>query len=103
MCGVVQSDSPSRLLFLLTLEPLLWKLRHSSSTENGNKLSDSSFEEDVPILLRGTAENIANAKLILDDFKKLSELEIKTEKTQILPINCPDKVFQNISYGGQYL
>ena len=77
LCGVSQGDSPSGLLILLALEPLLWKLRHSSSIEkvtfeNGNKLSDSSFSDDVTILLRGTAENIANAKLILDDFKKLS-------------------------------
>ena len=73
LCGVAQGDSPSGLLFLLALKPLLWKLRHSSSIEkvsfdNGNKLSDPCFADDVTILLRGTADNIANAKLILDDF-----------------------------------
>ena len=46
LCGVAQGDSPRGLLFLLALQPLLWKLRHSSSIkkvmfENGNKLSDS--------------------------------------------------------------
>ena len=70
LCGVVaQGDSPSGLLFLLALEPLLWKLRHSSSIEkltleNGNKLSDSLIAEYVTILLKGTAENILKAKLI---------------------------------------
>ena len=44
LCGVAQGDSPRGLLFLLALQPLLWKLLHSSSKvmfENGNKLSDS--------------------------------------------------------------
>ena len=103
LSGLAQGDSPSGLLFLLALEPLLWKLRHSSSLEkvtfkNGNKISDSSFADDVTILLKGTAENIANAKLILDDFKKLSGLEINAEKTQILPINCPDSLELDISH-----
>ena len=81
LCGVAQGDSPSKLLFLVEPEPLLWKLCHSFSIQkvmfdNGNKLSDSSFADDVTILLKGTADNIAKAKLILDDFKKLSGLEI---------------------------
>ena len=85
LCGVAQGDSPSGLLFLLALEPLLWKLRHSSSIENvtfknGNKLSDSSFADDVTILLRGTVENIANAKLILDDLKNFQDLRLTRKK-----------------------
>ena len=63
LCGVAQRDSPSGLLFLLALEPLLWKLRSSPSIkqvtfQNGNRASNSSFADVVTIILKGTANNI---------------------------------------------
>ena len=48
---------------------------------------DSSYADDVSILVNSEPENILNVKNILDDFGKLSGLIINVEKTQVLPIN----------------
>ena len=94
LVGVAQGDSPSGLIFLLALEPLLWKIKYSNEIEkitfnNNNSLSDASFADDVTLLIRGTPRNISNIKDILRDFKNLSGLETNYEKTSILTLNCP--------------
>jgi len=48
LCGVAQGDSPSGLIFILALEPLLWKLTLDLGVvhpvfENGSHISDSSY------------------------------------------------------------
>ena len=68
--------------------------------QNGNKSSDSSFVDDVKIFLKGTVKNLTNAKIILDDFKKLCGLEINAEKTQILSINCPENLERDTAHLG---
>ena len=97
---VAQGDSPSGLIFLLALEPILWKIKYSNNIEritfpNNNSLSGASFADDVTLLIRGTPENIINVKQILLNFKKLSGLETNTEKTIVLTLNCP-ALSQNI-------
>ena len=82
LCGVAQGDAPSGLIFIIALEPLLWKLLMDQGIihpifSNGESLSDASFAD----------ENIINCKSILDDFSKLSGLTINVEKTNVLPIN----------------
>ena len=94
MVGVAQGVSPSGLIFLLALEPLLWKIKYSNDIEkitfnNNNSLSDASFADNVTLLIRETPINISNIKEILLDFKKLSGLETNYEKTSILTLNCP--------------
>ena len=94
LVGVAQGDSPSGLIFLLALEPLLWKIKYSNNIEkitfdNNNSLSDASFADDVTLLVRGKPINISNIQDILLDFKKLSGLETKYKKTSILTLNCP--------------
>ena len=85
LCGVAQGDSPSGQLFILALEPLLWKLaldlRVAPVLENGSHVNDSSYADDVSILVNGDPENIVNVKTILDNFGKLSGLIINVEKT----------------------
>ena len=90
LCGVAQGDSPSGLIFMLALEPLLLKLTLDLGVvhpvfENGSHVSDSSYADDVSILVNGEPENIINVKTILDAFDKLSGLIINVEKTQIYP------------------
>ena len=80
LVGVAQGYSPSGLIFLLALEPLLWKIKYSNNIEkitfdNNNLLSDTSFADDVTLLVRGTPISILNIKEILLEFKKLSGLE----------------------------
>ena len=91
LCGVAQGDSPSGLIFILALEPLLWKLALDLGVihtvfENGSHVNNSSYADDVSILINGEPENLGNVKTILDNFGKLSGLIIKVEKTQVLPI-----------------
>ena len=75
---------------MLALEPLLLKLTLDLGIvhpvfENGSHVSDSSYADDVSILVNGKPENIINVKTILDAFDKLSGLIINVEKTQIYP------------------
>ena len=105
LCGVAQGDSPSGLLFILALEPLLWKLALDLGVthpifENGSYVNDSSYAEDVSILVNGDPENIVNLKNILDNFGKLSGLIINVEKTQVLPINVTQDFAENIAETG---
>ena len=79
----------THLIFTFALEPLLWKLTLDLCVvhpvfENGSHISDSSYADDVSILVNGELENILNVKNILDDFGKLSGLIINIEKTQVL-------------------
>ena len=99
LCGVAQGDAPSGLLFIIALEPLLWKLLMDPGIihpvfDNGESLSDSSFADDVSIFVEGDSENIINCKSTLDDFSKLSGLTINVEKTNVLPINVSPE-FEN--------
>ena len=78
---------------------LLWKLLLDSSIShpvfsNGESIGDSSFADDVSILVDGESENTKNCKTILDDFSKLTGLTINVEKTNILPINVSNN-FEN--------
>ena len=105
LCGVAQGDSPSGLLFILCLEPLLWKLALDLGIthpifENGSQITDSSYADDVSILVDGEPENIINVKTILDNFSKLSGLVINVEKTQVLPINVTQDFAENIAVTG---
>ena len=105
LCGVAQGDSPSGLIFILALEPLLWKLTLDLGVvhpvfENGSHINDSSYADDVSIRLNGEPENIVNVKNILDDFGKLSGLKINVEKTQVLPINVTPDFAENIAETG---
>ena len=54
--------------------------------ENGSHVNNSSYADDVSILVNGEPENLVNVKTILDNFGKLSGLIINVEKTQVLPI-----------------
>ena len=54
--------------------------------ENGSHVNNSSYDDDVSILINGEPENLVNVKTILDNFGKLSGLIINVEKTQVLPI-----------------
>ena len=105
LCGVAQGDAPSGLIFILVLEPLLWKLTLDLGVvhpvfENGSHISDSSYADDISILVNGEPENILNVKNILDDFGKLSGLKINVEKTQVLPINVSPNFAGNIAGTG---
>ena len=105
LCGVAQGDSPSGLLFILCLEPLLWKLALDSGVahpifENGSHIDDSSYADDVSILVNGDPENIISVKNILDSFGKLSGLMINVEKTQVLPINVAQGFAEDIAETG---
>ena len=99
LCGVAQGDSPSGLFFKLALKTLLWKLALDLRVvhpvfENSLHVNDSSYADDVSILVNGEPENIVNVKTILDKFGKLSGLITNLEKTQVLPINVtPDFAF----------
>ena len=104
LCGVAQGDSPSGLLFILSLEPL-WKLALDLGVthpifENGSHINDSSYADDVSILVDSEPENIINVKTILDNFGKLSGLIINVEKTQVLPINVTQDFAENIAKTG---
>jgi len=105
LCGVAQGDAPSGLIFILCLEPLLWKLslehgiRHPVF-ENGGTIDDSSYADDVSILLEGDPEIIIRCKIILEDFGKLSGLKINSEKTQILSINASPDFAEQIAVTG---
>ena len=96
LCRVAQGDSPSGLIFILALEPLLWKLSLDLGVDhlifaNGSHVRDSSYADDVFILVNSEPENIFNIKTVLDEFGKLSGLIINVQKTQILPLNLlPD-------------
>ena len=86
-------------------EPLLWKLALDLGVahpifENGSHISDSSYADDVSILVNGDPENIINVKTILDNFGKLSGLIINVEKTQVLPINVTQDLAENIAVTG---
>ena len=61
---------------------------------------DSSYADDVSILVNSEPENILNVKNILDDFGKLSSLIINVEKTQVLPINVSPNFARNIAETG---
>jgi len=92
-------------IFILALEPLLWKLTLDlgiihSVFENGSHVSDRSYADDVSILVKGEPENILNVKTILNDFGKLSGLIINVEKTQVLPINVSPNFAENIAETG---
>ena len=105
LCGVAQGDSPSGLLFILALEPLLQKLAEDLGVahpvfENGSHVNDSSYADDVSILVNGDPENIVNVKTILDNFGKLSSLISNVEKTQVLPINVTQDFAENIAEPG---
>ena len=105
LCGVAQGDSPSGLLFILCLEPLLWKLALDLGVahpifENGSHINDSSYADDVSILVNSDPENIINIKTILDNLGKLSGLIINVEKTQVLPINVTQDFAENIAETG---
>ena len=70
LIGVAQGNSPSSLIFLSALEPLLWKIKYSINIEkitfgNNYSLSDASFADDVTLLVCGTPINISNTKEIL--------------------------------------
>ena len=85
LCRVAQGDSPTGHIFILALEPLLWKLTLDLGVvhpvfENGSYVSDSSYADDVSILVNGEPENKLNVKTILDDFGKLSGLIINVKK-----------------------
>ena len=74
LVGVAHGDSLSGLIFLLAIEPFLWKIKYSNNIEkltvaNDNLLSDASFADNVTLLVHGTPENIINIKEILLDFK----------------------------------
>ena len=95
----------THLIFTFALEPLLWKLTLDLCVvhpvfENGSHISDSSYADDVSILVNGEPENILNVKNILDDFGKLSGLKINVEKTQVLPINVSPNFAGNIAGTG---
>ena len=100
-----EGDSPSGLIFILALEPLLWKLTLDLGVvhpvfENSSHISDSSYADDVSILVKGKPENILNVKNILNDFGKLSGLILNVEKTQVLPINVSPNFAGNIAETG---
>ena len=83
----------THLIFTFALEPLLWKLTLDLCVvhpvfENGSHISDSSYADDVSILVNGRSENILNVKNILDDFGKLSGLIINVEKNSSVTHKC---------------
>ena len=56
LVGVAQGGSPSGLIFLLALKPLLWKIKFSNNIEknnfaDNNSLSNASLTNDVTLLL----------------------------------------------------
>ena len=84
---------------------MLWKLTLDPGVvhpifENGSHISDSSYADDVSLLVNGKPENIVNVKNILDEFGKLSGLMINVEKTQILPINVSPNFAEYIAETG---
>ena len=86
-------------------EPLLWKLALDLGVahpifKNGSHINDSSYADDVSILVNGDPENVINVKTILDNFGKLSGLIINVEKTQVLPINVTQDLAENIAETG---
>ena len=101
----MQSSSRSlSLLFILALETLLWKLALDLRIahpvfKNGSFVNDSSYADDVSILVNGDPENIVNVKTILDNFGKLSGLIINVEK-KVLPINVTPDFAENIAETG---
>ena len=79
-----------RPIFILALEPLLWKLTLDLGIvhpvfENDSHVSDSRYAYDVSILVNGEPETILNVKTILDDFGKLSGLIINVKKLKFYP------------------
>ena len=55
LVGVAHGDSLSGLIFLLAIEPFLWKIKYSNNIEkltvaNDNLLSDASFADDVTLV-----------------------------------------------------
>ena len=68
--------------------------------ENGEKIDDSSYADDVSILLEGDPEIIIRCKIILEEFGKLSGLKINSDKTQILSVNASPDFAEQIAVTG---
>ena len=85
--GCKQGDPISSAIFILAIEILCEKLRNSPtlkglSYKTGNILL-SLFADDMTIFLEHSEEQLREAIKIINDFKKLSGLEIQLQKTQI--------------------
>ena len=103
LVGCRQGDPVASPLFLIAIEILCIKLRHSNKItwfKAGNvRVLLSLYADDVSIFLPYRADHLRNAINILDKFYSLSGLQLQMKKTQVCvfgnippgnPNICPD-------------
>ena len=95
--GSGQGDNSSPLIFNLAIEILLCKLiacnmilvdnlQKDTRSHSLNLTNSEAFADDENLLINPTGENLARLRIIFNDFKSLSGLEINENKTQLIPL-----------------
>ena len=101
LSGSGQGDPVSTYFFCFCVEILLIKLKLCPSlqkvyvpnphyADNRETLEIAAFADDISELTYASEENITNIKLILNNFFRISDLEINAGKTCIIPCGAAD-------------
>ena len=97
LAGNGQGDNASPLLFNLSIEILLIKLINSDLINqellikechsHRLRLTESeAYADDENLLVTPNRDNLTKLRIIFNDFKRLSGLEINENKTQLIPL-----------------
>ena len=105
--GVRQGCPLSPYLLILCIEILAEKVRTCQNIKGikvfGQEIKISQYADDTTLILDGSNEAFTSSLQVLDDFRKISGLELNDKKTEVLWIGankgsgvilCPEKDFK---------
>ena len=110
--GIRQGCPLSCLIWLLSMEPLLNRIRATDTIRgiaiSGTEVKLSAYADDLTLILDGTERSLRNAIAVFDDFNAYTGLKLNNNKTvctrigntKHLPPLCQDLSLQWLETGG---